>query len=152
MKTFDSKYFKLSLYKFINNYAKECGLKSTDKNIAKDVKDVAIDIKGSSNNSSFGVDFCSDTPEYIKLKDFQEHLVQETIDFINSNEDIKKLLNDKRSDIEKSLENKDMFYTDFGFYFGIDGLESSLNQNTWTPASDSYVSLTVGNSSVLDVQ
>ena len=45
-----------------------------------------------------------------------------------------------------------MFYTDFGFYFGIDGLENSLNQNTWTPASDSYVSLTVGNSSVLDVQ
>ena len=152
MKTFDSKYFKLSLYKFINNYAKECGLKSTDKNIAKAVKDVAIDIKDHSNNSSFGIDFYSDTSEYIKLKDFQEHLVQETIDFINNNEDIKKLLNDKRSDIEKSLENKDIFYTDFGFYFGIDGLENSLNQNTWTPASDSYVSLTVGNSSVLNIQ
>lgn len=91
-----------------------------------------------------------------KINSFWHSLVQQTIDFINSNPEIKQSLLSAQEDLMsewnagKADEDKmKSIIPDIGVHFGIDGLESSLESGEWCPVSDSYITFMVGNKQVI---
>lgn len=95
-------------------------------------------------------------------KDFREMwegFVQKTIDFVNTHEDVKAAIETKKKTVtekwniglEPDSDGNPIMIPDVRLGFSVDGLDESLKAGEWTPASDSYISLNVGNRSIIEM-
>ena len=83
------------------------------------------------------------------IKDFRvmwEMFVNKTIEYINKHENVQKAIDDKRMEVMKDWEKRDkeLFEPDIRLNFNVDGIDGSLKDGEWTAATDSAISLTVG--------
>ena len=83
------------------------------------------------------------------IKDFRamwEMFVNKTIEYINEHENVQKAIDDKRINVMKDWEKRDkeLFEPDIRLNFNVDGIDGSLKDGEWTPATDSAISLMVG--------
>ena len=83
------------------------------------------------------------------IKDFRvmwDMFVNKTIEYINEHENVQKAIDDKRKEVMKDWEKRDkeLFAPDIRLNFNVDGIDGSLKDGEWTPATDSAISLTVG--------
>ena len=83
------------------------------------------------------------------IKDFRamwEMFVNKTIEYINEHENVQKAIDDKRREVMKDWEKRDkeLFEPDIRLKFNVDGIDGSLKDGEWTPATDSVISLMVG--------
>ena len=83
------------------------------------------------------------------IKDFRvmwDMFVNKTIEYINEHENVQKAIDDKRREVMKgwSIRDKELFEPDIRLNFNVDGIDGSLKDGEWTPATDSAISLTVG--------
>ena len=83
------------------------------------------------------------------IKDFRamwDMFVNKTIEYINGHENVQKAIDDKRKDVMKdwNQRDKEVFEPDIRLNFNVDGVDGSLKDGEWTAATDSAISLTVG--------
>ena len=83
------------------------------------------------------------------IKDFRtmwEMFVNKTIEYVNEHENVQKAIDDKRKEVMKdwSQRDKELFEPDIRLNFNVDGIDGSLKDGEWTAATDSAISLTVG--------
>ena len=83
------------------------------------------------------------------IKDFRamwEMFVNKTIEYINEHENVQKAIDDKRKEVMKdwSQKDKELFEPDIRLNFNVDGIDGSLKDGEWTPATDLAISLMVG--------
>ena len=83
------------------------------------------------------------------MKDFRvmwEMFVNKTIEYINEHENVQKAIDDKRREVMKgwSIRDMEVFEPDIRLNFNVDGVDGSLKDGEWTAATDSAISLTVG--------
>lgn len=103
-------------------------------------------------SNEYGKEYTKDSESYKKLAAFQEALVQQTIDFINSNPEIIKLIEDKKAEIYATTEPKYWnMLDDITVSFNVDGLNVSLENKKWHPGSDSSMSIFVGQHEVIGI-
>lgn len=141
--------------KTLTQFVKDNGIKMSDPEFIKLLRSwfeyFSHDYK---NDNTYCKDFNSNTPAYQKLRTLHESIVSQCIDFIRNNEDIKQMIEEKRDLVRKewnSSENDIIIEPDIRMYFGIDGLDDSINAGEWSPGSDSNITLRVGNTNVLDI-
>ena len=82
------------------------------------------------------------------IKDFRammEVFVNKTIEYINEHENVQKAIDDKRMEVMKgwSIRDMEVFEPDIRLNFNVDGVDGSLKDGEWTPATDSAISLMV---------
>ena len=83
------------------------------------------------------------------IKDFRvmwDMFVNKTIEYINEHENVQKAIDDKRKEVMKDWEKrgKELFEPDIRLNVNVDGIDGSLKDGEWTPATDSAISLMVG--------
>ena len=83
------------------------------------------------------------------INDFRamlEMFVNKSIEYINDHENVQKAIDDKRIEVMKdwNQRDKELFEPDIRLKFNVDGIDGSLKDGEWTPATDSAISLTVG--------
>ena len=83
------------------------------------------------------------------IKDFRtmwEMFVNKTIEYVNEHENVQKAIDDKRKEVMKdwSQRDKELFEPDIRLNFNVDGIDGSLKDGEWTAATDSVISLMVG--------
>ena len=83
------------------------------------------------------------------IKDFRvmwDMFVNKTIEYINEHENVQKAIDDKRMDVMKgwSIRDMEVFEPNIRLNFNVDGVDGSLKDGEWTAATDSAISLTVG--------
>lgn len=83
------------------------------------------------------------------IKDFRamwEMFVNKTIEYINEHENMQMAIDDKRREVMKdwNQRDKELFEPDIRLNFNVDGIDGSLKDGEWIPATDSTISLTVG--------
>ena len=83
------------------------------------------------------------------IKDFRamwEMFVNKTIEYINEHENVQKAIDDKRKEVMKdwNKRDKELFEPDIRLNFNVDGIDGSLKDGEWIPATDSAILLTVG--------
>lgn len=104
------------------------------------------------NDNVFAKDYDKDTPSYQKFRKLHDSIVNQCTDFINSNDDIKCMIEDKidmvRKEWNKSCDSI-IFEPDVRIYFAIDGLD--VSNSDITVGSDSSLSLQVGSTNVLEI-
>ena len=88
------------------------------------------------------------------IKDFRamwEMFVNKTIEYINEHENVQMVIDDKRREVMKdwSQRDKELFEPDIRLNFNVDGIDGSLKDGEWTPATDSAISLTVGTDPII---
>lgn len=141
--------------KVIINFTKENNIKMNDPEFKKIIKHWFEFLYHDYNiDNNFSEDFHTSTPAYKKLQQLHESIVQQCIDFIANNKDVQDMINEKR-DLVRKVWNSDegdvVIEPDVRMYFGIDNLDESIKTGNWNPGSDSSITLTVGNTNVLDV-
>ena len=88
------------------------------------------------------------------IKDFcamWEMFVNKTIEYINEHENVQMAIDDKRMEVMKDWEKRDkeLFEPDIRLNFNVDGIDGSLKDGEWTHATDSAISLMVGEYSII---
>lgn len=83
------------------------------------------------------------------IKDFRamwDMFVNKTIEYINEHENVQNAIDDKRIEVMNDWEKRDkeLFEPDIRLNFNVNGIDGSLKDGEWTPATDSAISLTVG--------
>ena len=73
-----------------------------------------------------------------KFREFHYFIAEKCIEFIHNNEDIHSLIKEQQE------------LQDIKVSFCIDNLESSIKECKWMPSSDSYLSISVGDKTVLE--
>lgn len=96
--------------------------------------------------------FMSDSPKITEqtkddISELQNKIVQMAIDFINGHSDLNEAIADTKKEASEELGVE----PDVEFHFSVDGLDWSLEKNTWTPASDSYIGVSVGRKNVISM-
>lgn len=148
--------FKDDFYEEFYKLCKSHGFKPGDK----EVKDVVRGLNESllttkTESRFFGKDYSLEDQDYQDFSEFQNKIVQGCIDFINSHPKVQKIIETKRKELteewNKDYTGKYPMIPDTRVYFGVDGLEESLKKGNWTPFTDSFLDLCIGNISVLGV-
>ena len=93
------------------------------------------------------------------IKDFGEMwegFVQQTIDFVRNHEDVKKLIESEKKDLSyewnKDIEDGEYkMIPDVRLNFGVDGLDESIREGKWVSATDSGISISVGNRNIIEM-
>lgn len=138
--------FRKVLYAF----AKENNLKLNDKQLIKVlrdwyeslVKDYKLD-----NHNQYLKDYNQGDNAFDKVVEFHNFIVNQCIKFILENEDVAKMIEDKKNEI---LVKSNLFNTDIRVNFCIDNLDCSIKEKEWSPCSDSCLSISVGNVNVIE--
>ena len=73
--------------------------------------------------------------------------MQKCIDYIKNNPNLQETITAKVEEIKKDLMGLE---PDVRMYFGIDNLDESVKKGMWVPATDSYLSVTVGNEAIIE--
>lgn len=148
--------FKDDFYGEFQKLCKSHGLKLGDNEVKDAVRSLNETLLTTKTKPRFfGKDYSLEDQDYKDFAELQGKIVQGCIDFINSHPKIQEVIETKRKELTKEW-NKD--YTgkypmipDTRVYFGVDGLEESLKNGNWTPFTDSFLDLCIGNISVLGV-
>lgn len=138
--------FRKVLYAF----AKENNLKLNDKQLIKVlrdwyeslIKDYKLD-----NHNQYLKDYKKGDNAFDKVAEFHNFIVNQCIKFILENEDVAKMIEDKKNEI---LVKSNLFNTDIRVNFCIDNLDCSIKEKEWSPCSDSCLSISVGNVNVIE--
>lgn len=135
--------------KVIYAFAKENNLKLNDKQLIRVLRDwyesLTEDYK---LNNQYFEDYEQRYDALDKLKKFHAFIVNQCIKFILENEDVAKLIKEKKraiSTIKPKLLNPDVRIN-----FCIDNLDCSLKEKEWSPCSDSSLSISIGNLNVIE--
>lgn len=135
--------------KVIYAFAKENNLKLNDKQLIRVLRDwyesLTEDYK---LNNQYFEDYEQRYDVLDKLKKFHAFIVNQCIKFILENEDVAKLIKEKKraiSTIKPKLLNPDVRIN-----FCIDNLDCSLKEKEWSPCSDSSLSISIGNLNVIE--
>lgn len=82
---------------------------------------------------------------------FWEKLVQDTINFVNTHDDLKQsMIKSSQAQSFQYGENDEFTHLPIGvFSFGFDDLLESAEAGQWVPASDSNISFSVGEDNIL---
>lgn len=148
--------FKDDFYKEFQALCKSHGLKPWDREVKDAVRNLNETLLTTETEPRFfGKDYSPEDKDYQDFAEFQSKIVQGCIDFINSHPGIQKIIGDKKKELteewNKDYTGKYPMIPDTRVYFGVDGLEESLKNGNWTPFTDSYLDLCIGNISILGV-
>lgn len=148
--------FKDDFYEDFQKLCKSHGLKPGDKEVKDVVRDLNETLLTTKTESRlFGKDYSLGDQDYKDFAEFQGKIVQGCIDFINSHPGVQEIIETKRKELteewNKDYTSKYPMIPDTRVYFGVDGLEESLKNGNWTPFTDSFLDLCIGNVSVLGV-
>lgn len=138
--------------KTLRKFASDNDLKMSDKEFIKLYRTYGETLNGRANDDHFGKDYDFDNEDFKDFRKLHDQIVQMSIDFINSHPKVKERIEEKRKEVYDAW-NKDLpknlhMEPDVRMYFGVDGLDESLENNEWVSSTDSYLQLTVGNSDV----
>lgn len=137
--------FREVLYTF----AKENNLKLNDKQLIKVLRDWYESLTEDYElDSKHLKDYKQGDNTFDKLKEFHNSIVNQCIKFILENEDVAKMIEEKKraiSAIKPKLLNHDIRIN-----FCIDNLDCSLKEKEWSPCSDSCLSISIGNLNVIE--
>ena len=144
--------FKEQFYKLCKSH----GLKPGDKKVKEVVRALNEDLLTIETEPRyFGKDYSLEDTDYKDFAEFQGKIVQGCIDFINSHPKIQGIIENKKKELteewNKDYTGKYPIIPDTRVYFGVDGLEESLKIGNWTPYTDSFLNLCIGNISILGV-
>lgn len=127
------------MYLTLNKFANEQGLKMGDKEFLTALKNVFTSIAHTETPNATVADK--------QFSNLHEEIVQKCIDFIKNNPKLQKTITAKVEEIKKDLMGLE---PDVRMYFGIDNLDESVKKGMWVPATDSYLSVTVGNEAIIE--
>ena len=136
--------FRKVLYAF----AKENNIKLNDKQLIKVlrnwyeslVKDYELDNK-------YIKDYKKGDNAFDKVAEFHNFIVSQCIKFILENEDVAKMIEDKKNEV---LAKSRLLNPDIRVNFCIDNLDCSIKEKEWSPCSDSCLSISIGNINVIE--
>lgn len=127
------------MYLTLNKFAKEQGLKMGDKEFLVALKNVFTSIAHTETPNAIVADK--------QFSNLHEEIVQKCIDFIKNNPKLQNDIAAKIKEVKKDLMGLE---PDVRMYFGIDNLDESVKKGMWVPATDSYLSVTVGNEAIIE--
>lgn len=127
------------MYLTLNKFAKEQGLKMGDKEFLTALKNVFTSIAHTETPNATVADK--------QFSNLHEEIVQKCIDFIKNNPELQNDIAAKIKEVKKDLMGLE---PDVRMYFGIDNLDESIKKGMWVPATDSYLSVTVGNEAIIE--
>ena len=136
----------------IRDFARDNNIKISDKEFIKLYRTYGETLNDQASDDHFGKDYDFDDEDFKDFRKLHDQIVQMSIDFINSHPKVKERIEEKRKEVYKAwneglpenLHNE----PDVRMYFGVDGLDESLENNKWVSSTDSYLQLTIGNSDV----
>lgn len=138
--------FREVLYAF----AKENNLKLNDKQLIKVLRDwyesLVKDYK-LNNHNQYLKDYKKGDNAFDKVAEFHSFIVNQCIKFILENEDVAKMIEDKKNEV---LVKSKLLNYDIRVSFSIDNLDCSIKEKEWSPCSDSCLSISVGNINVIE--
>lgn len=127
------------MYLTLNKFANEQGLKMGDKEFLTALKNVFTSIAHTETPNATVADK--------QFSNLHEEIVQKCIDFIKNNPELQNDIAAKIKEVKKDLMGLE---PDVRMYFGIDNLDESIKKGMWVPATDSYLSVTVGNEAIIE--
>lgn len=127
------------MYITLNKFAKEQGLKMGDKEFLIALKNVFTSIVHTETPNTIVADK--------QFSNLHEEIVQKCIDYIKNNPKLQEAITAKVEEVKKDLMGLE---PDVRMYFGIDNLDESVKKGMWVPATDSYLSVTVGNEAIIE--
>ena len=137
--------FREVLYAF----AKENNLKLNDKQLIKVLRDwyesLTEDYK---LNNQYFEDYDKGYDALDKIAEFHNFIVNQCIKFILENEDVAKLIEEKKRAI-LAIKPK-LLNPDVRINFCIDNLDCSLKEKEWSPCSDSSLSISIDNLNLIE--
>lgn len=103
-------------------------------------------------------DFRKDLSEET-LDDFREMwegFVQKSIDFVKEHQDVQDVIAREKENVTKewnpnAAEGDYMIFPDLRLHFGVDGLDESVKEGKWVSATDSGISISVGNKDIIEM-
>ena len=136
--------FRKVLYAF----AKENNIKLNDKQLIKVLRNWYESLtKEYKLDNQYLKDYKQGDIAFDKLKGFHNSIVNQCIKFILENEDIAKMIEDKKNE---ALAKSKLLNSDIRVNFSIDNLDCSIKEKEWSPCSDSCLSISVGNVNVIE--
>lgn len=140
--------------KVIYAFAKDNNLKLNDKQLIKVlknwyeslVKDYELDNQYNFDNQ-YLKDYKQGDNAFDKVVEFHSFIVSQCIKFILENEDVAKMIEDKKNEV---LTKSKLLNPDIRVNFCIDNLDCSIKEKEWSPCSDSCLSISVGNINVIE--
>ena len=136
--------FREVLYAF----AKENNLKLNDKQLIKILRNWYESLtKEYKLDNQYLKDYKQGDIAFDKLKEFHNSIVNQCIKFILENEDVAKIIEDKKNE---ALAKSKLLNSDIRVNFSIDNLDCSIKEKEWSPCSDSCLSISVGNVNVVE--
>ena len=136
--------FREVLYAF----AKENNLKLNDKQLIKILRNWYESLtKEYKFDNKYLKDYKQGDNAFDKLKEFHNSIVNQCIKFILENEDVAKIIEDKKNE---ALAKSKLLNSDIRVNFSIDNLDCSIKEKEWSPCSDSCLSISVGNVNVIE--
>ena len=136
--------FREVLYAF----AKENNLKLNDKQLIKILRNWYESLtKEYKLDNQYLKDYKQGDIAFDKLKEFHNSIVNQCIKFILENEDVAKMIEDKKNE---ALAKSKLLNSDIRVNFSIDNLDCSIKEKEWSPCSDSCLSISVGNVNVVE--
>ena len=85
-----------------------------------------------------------------------EDFVQDSIDYVKSHEDVQQIIESERDELIKEWnkgipDSKYKMIPDIRLSFCVDGLDESVKGGKWVAATDSAISLQVGNRNIIEM-
>lgn len=134
--------------KVLYTFAKENNLKLNDKQLIKVLRNWYESlVKDYELDNQYLKDYKQGDNVFDKVAEFHSFIVSQCIKFILENEDIVKMIEDKKNEI---LAKSRLFNSDIRVNFCIDNLDFSIKEKEWSPCSDSCLSISVGNVNVIE--
>lgn len=127
------------MYLTLNKFAKEQGFKMGDKEFLIALKNVFTSIAHTETPNVTVVDK--------QFSNLHEEIVQKCIDYIKNNPKLQEDITVRIEEIKKDLIGLE---PDVRMYFYVDNLDESVKKGMWVPATDSYLSVTVGNEAIIE--
>lgn len=143
-----------NLQKCIHDFCRKNKIKPHDPELIKALKDTYltltfVDIK----SNYFRKEYDENSIAYKEICKLQREFIQKIIDLIKNNPDLQKMIEDKREEVKEFYGEKvySEIVPDIRLYFQVDSLEESIKEGTWSPSSDSGISLCLGLIEILGV-
>ena len=136
-----------NMYILLSKFAKENDIKMEDKEFISALKSVLMNIVHDNTNQTF-----VRNTNFSKL---HEKIMQQCIDFVRENPDVKQAIEDKLNIVREDLRNKvDDFSIgldpDVRISFEADCFDESIKEGIWVPSTDSCLVITAGNEPVIE--
>lgn len=135
------------LYSTLRQFCKDNQIKMNDPKFITAYKNIFLELHPSDYQPS--LPNLKDLPK--PIVELYEAFVQQSIDMIRNNPDIKEKLIEDIDKQQKSLILPDTFIPDVRIYFGADNLLDSVDAGEHIPSTDASLTLTVGNKPIYSI-